>query len=147
MASSDRPPSAEEREILTLVNEVRAEGATCGGTAYPAVEALTWNERLARAARKHSGDMEAAGELAHVTPEGAVHYPPGTTLAGRVEREGYTYATLGENVAFGATSPAEAVDLWLASPGHCRNLVRADFRELGVGRAGAYWTQNFGTHR
>jgi uncharacterized protein YkwD len=36
------------------------------------------------------------------------------------------------------------VDNWLKSPGHCKNIMNKAFKEVGVGRVGDYWTQNFG---
>lgn len=143
-ASDDAARSAEAQAMLKLVNEARASGATCGTTSYPPVAALTWDDRLAQAARKHSEDMAAADELVHVTPTGAVNYAPGTTPGERVEQEGYEYVTMGENVAFGTASAEETLELLLDSPEHCRNLLQPDFHEIGVGRSGMYWTQNFG---
>src|SRR5262245_32662523 len=46
-----------EDQVLTLVNQKRAAGATCGGVAKPPVAALTFDDRLRCAARKHSKDM------------------------------------------------------------------------------------------
>ena len=143
-SSSATAQPADVRRVLELVNEIRAEGTTCADTQQPPVEPLEWDARLATAAAKHSEDMAAAGTLSHTTPSGAIHYEPGTTPAQRVEAQGYTYRTMGENIALGAASAEEVVDLWLTSPGHCRNIMNADFREIGVGRADAYWTQNFG---
>ena len=43
---------------------------------------------------------------------------------------------------------------WLASPGHCSNIMNPDFTEMGAAyaidkssAAGSYWTQVFGTPR
>ena len=140
-------PDAVYQRVLERVNEARTAGTTCGATVQPPVEPLTWDARLATAAAKHSEDMAAAGVMSHPTPTGAVHYEPGATPAQRVEAEGYAYRTMGENIAVGASSADEVVDLWLASAGHCRNIMNPEFRELGVGRSDAYWTQNFGAQQ
>jgi len=32
---------------------------------------------------------------------------------------------------------------WLASPGHCRNIMNTNFRYMGMGETDLYWTQVF----
>ena len=40
---------------------------------------------------------------------------------------------VGENVAFGFTSAQSVLDAWMASPGHRANILRPEYRQLGVG--------------
>ena len=68
----------------------------------------------------------------------------------RVSRGGYAWSISGENLALGRMTAREAVDGWLASPGHCANIMEPRFRETGialaVGRASdrpTYWVQVF----
>jgi uncharacterized protein YkwD len=59
----------------------------------------------------------------------------------------------GENIALGPQSADEVVDGWLASPGHCANIMDSRFRHIGVGlatgrgRGQIYWVQTFGAPR
>ncbi|MEX2365016.1 MAG: CAP domain-containing protein, partial [Pseudohongiellaceae bacterium] len=55
--------------------------------------------------------------------------------------------TLGENIAMTSTTDADVVEQWLASPGHCRNIMDSTFTSLGMGQAVAdngdvFWTLN-----
>jgi uncharacterized protein YkwD len=55
----------------------------------------------------------------------------------------------GENVAFGQPSAREVLKSWMRSSGHRRNILEADYTELGTGyavdRAGRpYFVQVFG---
>jgi uncharacterized protein YkwD len=91
--------------------------------------------------------MASTGRFAHAGADGST---PGQ----RVERAGYRAARVGENIAAGPTSAAEVVEGWLASPGHCANLMDARFTEMGLAyavdsrsAAGIYWTQVFATPR
>lgn len=43
--------------------------------------------------------------------------------------------TVGENVAYGFTSPQANIRAWLQSPGHRRNLLSRSFSRLGIGVA------------
>ena len=68
----------------------------------------------------------------------------------RVLRAGYESRLTGENIAFGPESAEEVVAGWLASPGHCANIMDARFADIGVGlsighkRGQIYWVQDFG---
>jgi len=67
---------------------------------------------------------------------------------------GYRWQQIGENIAAGQGSAEQVVAGWLASPGHCANIMNPGFTEMGAayatsegGAAGSYWTQVFGTPR
>jgi uncharacterized protein YkwD len=139
------PTDPQLVEVLRLVNEARAAGADCGGDVRPSTGPLAHESLLGRAAQKHSEDMSAAGVMSHTTPDGAVHYTPGTTFDARIRAEGYSYRSAGENIAWGYPSPEAVVSAWLASPGHCRNIMNSGYSEIGLGREGTFWTQVFGS--
>jgi uncharacterized protein YkwD len=53
--------------------------------------------------------------------------------------------------SIGQRTPADVVNDWVLSSGHCLNLMEPRFRYLGVGfvfeqgdEYGEYWVQNFG---
>ncbi len=59
------------------------------------------------------------------------------------------YMTVGENIAFGQTSPEAVMKSWMSSPGHRANILKEDFTNIGVGcylseNGGYYWVQLFG---
>ncbi len=78
----------------------------------------------------------------------------GSSPAQRIARAGYLWHKVGENVASGPTTPEEVMDGWLASPGHCENLMDPDFSEMGIAytvdprsASGVYWAQVFASPR
>jgi uncharacterized protein YkwD len=141
---SDVPASDEFSEMLMLVNTARAKGGMCGNVSFPASSPLRYDAVLELVAQKHSEDMNAANELGHVSPVGSIYNPAGSVLRERINREGYSWQVIGENVAWNYPDVAELVAAWLDSPHHCENILNPEFTELGVGKAGTYWTQNFG---
>lgn len=141
---SDTPAIAEAAEMLVLVNEARARGGVCGNVSYPASSPLRYDAVLERAARKHSEDMNAANEMGHVSPVGGIYNPAGSVLRDRINREGYSWSVIGENVSWNYLVVSELVAAWLDSPHHCENILNPEFTEVGFGKAGTYWTQNFG---
>ena len=133
------PPGStpEAIEMLGLVNQARSAARVCGDTSFAAAAPLSLERRLTRAAQLHSQDMEARQTMSHTGSDGS-------DLRDRATRQGYQWSRLGENVAYGYTSPAGVVTGWLGSPGHCANIMNPDFTELGVGLEGTFWTQLFG---
>ena len=140
--------TAFEREVLTRTNQRRAQGADCGveGT-FSAAGAFRANDLLRCAARNQSRDMAVRNFVGHTNPDGE-------SAAERIDKAGYVWSEAGENIAGGQTTPAEVVDGWMGSPGHCANIMHSSFTELGVGyyfdmdaTYGHYWTQAFGRPR
>ncbi len=132
-----------ERDVLTIVNMHRAQGATCGGQAMAPVPALSMQANLRCAARKHSEDMDARDYFSHISPDGEEPWD-------RFEKAGYTgWTAAGENIAAGSPDAAGTMEQWMGSPGHCTNIMNVDFTEIGVGyfpggQWGHLWTQTFG---
>jgi uncharacterized protein YkwD len=130
--------------MLTLVNEQRAQGATCGGERRAPTHALTLNAQLSEAALLHALDMGEGAYFDHSSRDGRTPWD-------RIEATGYAGYAYGENIAAGAEGADETYAQWLSSPGHCANMLSADFTELGVGYAAVagspythYWVQTFG---
>lgn len=135
--------------LLARINQVRASGANCGvDGVFGAAAPLTWNDKLTVAAEGHSQDMAAKNYFSHTSADGR-------TLADRVNATGYAWSSLGENIAAGYPGINAVMDGWIASPGHCANLMNAGFAEVGVvcvpGTAGdtysTYWTMDLGRPR
>jgi uncharacterized protein YkwD len=134
-----------EDAVLSLVNERRAAGASCGGTTYPGVGAMSTNGSLRVAARDHSRDMGTTSYFSHTSLDGR-------TYTQRMVNAGYSGSgPYGENIGAGYGSAAAVVNGWLASTGHCQNIMNGSFRAAGVGYAyvagstyGHYWTLKLG---
>lgn len=57
----------------------------------------------------------------------------------------YAWTSYGENVANGYTTEQIVMNAWLGSEDHCKNIMNAGFKDIGVGRDGNYWTEEFGS--
>jgi uncharacterized protein YkwD len=133
----------ELQTLLKLVNEARSVQRNCGSKMFVATHALTPNSKLTLAAQKHSQDMSINKQLSHTTQPGAINYAPGTTFDARIKQEGYVFKTAGENIAQGFNNSESVLKAWLASEGHCRNIMNPAFTEIGLGKEGSYWSQSF----
>ena len=132
--------------VIDLVNDARASGRRCGNTRYAAAPPLGTSQLLDDAAAGHARNMARKKFFDH---RGA----DGSQPKDRVIRAGYQPRLTGENIALGPESAEEVVAGWLASPGHCANIMETRFQHIGVGlavgrgRGKIYWVQNFGAPR
>jgi uncharacterized protein YkwD len=105
-------------EMLERVNAVRRRAG---------LAPLVANPLLDRVAQKHAEDMLARSYFGHRTPEGMG--PSERALAA-----GYP-SGIGENLVEQRFSVEEALEAWLSSPGHRRNILDPGCRDMGLGLA------------
>lgn len=130
------------RAFLKEINRVRETGCNCGLTYMPPVQPLVWNNQLEIASIGHAADMANRNYFSHTSLDGR-------TMEDRIRAAGYGYKgyksyAVGENIAEGPASIAEVMQGWFHSPGHCKNLMSPQFKEVGVAFNGSYWVQDFG---
>jgi uncharacterized YkwD family protein/spore coat assembly protein SafA len=121
-----------ESEVVRLVNVERAKNG---------LAPLTQNWELSRVARYKSQDMKNKGYFSHYSPTYGSPFD-------MMKQFGFKFYTAGENIAMGQRTPQEVMTAWMNSPGHRANILKADFKEIGVGLArdgSIYWTQMFMT--
>ncbi len=152
LAAPFTPPAPEAsaaiaREVLALVNTARREARVCGGRSFAATGSVRLNAALGAAAMQHARDMATKDFFDHSGSDGS-------TPAVRANRAGYPWREIGENIAAGQNTPAEAVAGWLKSPPHCANLMAPQHTEMGLAYAvnldssqGIYWVQVFAAPR
>ncbi|WP_169306959.1 CAP domain-containing protein [Ferrimonas sediminicola] len=131
--------------LLEQINAIRAEGANCVGSYMEPVSSLRPNPLLEHAAFEHAYSMATHNFLSHTGRDGR-------DVGQRVSSYGYHWRLVGENIAAGQPSVDKAVEEWLESAEHCRNLMSAEYRETGfacVANPRAeyryYWVQVFAT--
>ncbi len=120
--------------VVCLINQQRVSRG---------LPALTESAQLDRSAQSWNDSMVASGDFTH-----------GSNFAGRISAVGYDWQTAGENIATGYLTPAQVVSAWMASSGHCQNILDPSFRNVGTGETPspvgnwasgpATWTQDFG---
>lgn len=135
--SGNALPDSSKATLLKMVNAVRANGYRCGHQQMPPVAPLTWDDRLEKAAMRHSLDMERHNLLGHNGSDRS-------TFSARITGAGFTWDRCGENIAQGYPDEKRVVEGWLKSPAHCKNIMNGEFHSMGVARSGLFWTQDFG---
>jgi uncharacterized protein YkwD len=132
------------KSLLAQVNAARSKPRLCGRQRFAAARPLAWNANLGAAAQGHSKAMAYGNYFAHQDPDGDMP-------SDRARAAGFRGRQIGENIAAGQGSPGKAMAGWLASPGHCANLMNPMFTQVGAAYAsdarsdnGVYWTMLFG---
>jgi uncharacterized protein YkwD len=131
-------------KALREINAARTSGRSCGTQWMGPAPPLVWNQELFFAAAGHSSDMAQHDYFDHVDRQGR-------RVGARVTAEGYPWRSVGENIAGGDGSVDRAMRGWIASPGHCRNIMDTAFTEVGIACVersgttwGTYWTMVLG---
>ncbi|MDQ5896753.1 MAG: hypothetical protein RLZZ592_2139 [Pseudomonadota bacterium] len=131
-------------QALARINALRAVARQCGSTAVPAATALLWNASLASAAQAHASDMATRDYFAHTSPEGS-------TMISRAQQAGYASSQVAENIGAGYGTLEAALQGWLASAGHCANLMSTTYQDVALACAtsstaqyGSYWVLMLG---
>lgn len=111
------------QQIVALMNEERAKGG---------LRALTNDAQLQGAAQGHSDEMARTKNFSHTGSRPGRGQP-----ADRVEAEGYSWARVAENIfmAQGKSDQqlaSSCVQAWMNSPGHRRNIMDRDVKNVGV---------------
>lgn len=133
-------------ELAIVERRINAERSTYG------LPPLRRDRRLDIAAQMHAQDMLMRNYFDHASPEGEL-FPD------RIRRAGYpenrpgpgcnciVFIEYGENIALGQPTAERAVAAWMNSPSHRQNILEQGFSDVGYGKAGKYWVQDFGNVR
>ena len=119
--------------VVCLINQERAAHH---------LPALTASPLLNNSAQRWTNAMVSSDQFTH-----------GMNFAGRISAAGYDWRSAGENIATGFATPRSVVAAWMASTGHCQNILHPSYRNIGTGVSRGVvkgfatgvgtWTQDF----
>lgn len=127
------PRKLLQSAVVCLINEERAQHH------LPLLQA---SSLLNRSAQGWTNVMVSSDQFTH-----------GTNFASRITAVGYVWRSAGENIATGYSTPRGVVNAWMASTGHCQNILNPGYRDVGTGvsnrpvkgwaTGAGTWTQDF----
>ncbi|HEV7214836.1 MAG TPA: CvpA family protein [Chloroflexota bacterium] len=125
---SDTPA---EQTMLAYLNQQRSQYG---------LPSLRYDPTLTAVARAHSTDMFQRSYFGHDTPDGRTPFD-------RMHAAGVTYTSAGENIAYAPNVSIADTGL-MNSPEHRANILRPQFRRVGIGIVGGglfeeMFTQDF----
>lgn len=131
VAAAPRPEL--QRAVVCLINQQRTERG---------LPRLVMNSRLNRSAQGWTNAMVHHRNFSH-----------GADFTSRISATGLHWSDVGENIATGYRTPASAMREWMASAGHCQNILSPAFLDVGIGvsersipgvsRSAGTWTEDF----
>ena len=123
-----------QRSVVCVINRERHSHG---------LPALHENSRLNRSAQGWTNVMVTHRDFSH-----------GADFAARISAVGFDWSNVGENIATGYATPSTVVKAWMASTGHCQNILNPMYRYVGTGVSdnsisgystlAGTWTQDFG---
>lgn len=121
-----------EQQLFDLTNAARVRHG---------LSALKWEESVAETARNHSIDMADNDYFSHQNKQGKSPFD-------RMDDDGVTYRSAGENLAYGQSSSIFAHEGLMNSAGHRENILLDTYNYLGTGvsfneKSQPYYTENF----
>ena len=134
MTYNDEILRAVETQVWEMTNAYRT---------YMGLSNLQWESKAEAAARGHSQDMADNNYFQHNSQDG-------TRFFARLQAEGISYRSCGENICAGSGDAIYMVIGWIGSSGHRNGILTPSFKYIGVGvayNASAKWlvyaTQDF----
>ncbi|WP_318617799.1 CAP-associated domain-containing protein [Sporosarcina sp. YIM B06819] len=121
-----------EQQLFDLTNAARVRHG---------LSSLEWEDRVAETARDHSIDMADNDYFSHQNKQGKSPFD-------RMNDDGVTYRSAGENLAYGQSSSIFAHEGLMNSAGHRENILLDTYSHLGTGvsfneKSQPYYTENF----
>lgn len=111
--------SGSDLVALEAVNEIRSNQG---------LHSLGWSNKLSVVATIKANDIINRGYFDHTNPDGEM-------IWSELSKNGYNYATAGENLAIDFGNIDEAYDAWVKSPSHLENIISKKFTDFGFGVA------------
>lgn len=131
-----QPRSSDVEKVMAEINRLRASGCDCGGTWMQPVGPVSWDHSLYQVSRSYALYMERYKHFDHISLEGE-------NLGDRLDRIGYDWQKVGENLAYGYHHFYEVLEAWKGSASHCTMLMDPDVTMMGLAKRGIYWVQSF----
>lgn len=103
-------------EVVRATNEARIGAG---------LKPLSYNEKLADAARRKAANMLEENYWSHNSPSGKSPW-------GWFKAAGYNYVYAGENLAKDFGDTGRMMSAWMSSPTHKDNIVNSKYSEIGV---------------
>lgn len=128
--NSSNPANAanQPQEMIYDINAARATNNLPSVVDNPALDISAHNKAC---------DMRDKNYFEHNRPS------DGKTPWSFMREAGYNYKDAGENIYEGNTDMKEAMNLFLASPEHRKNILNPVYVDVGIGVCGPYIVQHF----
>ena len=127
LGSSAANGQSDEVERLHRMINAHRESVGCAP--------LAWHSGAAAIAQHRSADMDRRNYFDHTTPDGR------TFIQDLTDAGIDTWGSVGENIALTQAGAASAIELWIDSRPHRRNIENCSYTHEAIGESSGFWTQ------
>ena len=131
-----QPSENAINRVMTKINILRSSGCQCGNEKLSPVGPVQWDDQLYAVSKQYAKYMHRHNHFEHLSKNGE-------DLGDRLDRYGYKWHKIGENLGYGYDDFNEVLKAWIESPSHCRMLMDPDVTHMGLSKKGTYWVQSF----
>jgi Uncharacterized protein with SCP/PR1 domains len=131
-----QPSQGDIHRVMAEINLLRSQGYQCGEDWMPPAGPLKWNKELYRVSNGYARYMSKYHHFDHIDLQGR-------DLGDRLNKQGYDWVKIGENLGMGYDDFFTVMDAWKESPSHCAMLMDPDMTEVGLSKHRKYWVQSF----
>lgn len=131
-----QPSNSDIQKVIYKINDLRSEGCYCGNKWMPPAQPLKWNEQLYKVSNSYARYMARNNHFDHISKNGE-------DLGDRLNKIGFKWKKIGENLGLGYRDFYSVVEAWKDSPSHCSMLMDPDMTEMGLSKHKLYWVQSF----
>ena len=118
------------------INELRRDGCLCGGEYMKPTHDLMWDDQLYLVSRDYARYMDKYNHFDHFSRNGE-------DIGDRLDKIGYKWYRVGENLGRGYDDFYSVFKAWIASPSHCKMLMDPHVKFIGMSKYNHYWAQSF----
>ena len=127
---------ADERALLSAINEVRRRGLRCEDRELDRLEPLDESPALRCSARLHSLDMVERDFIGRTNPDGE-------SPRDRMRRAGFNADESDESIVVGEPNATAVLEALLQEWDDCNNVGSRELTHVGIGRYQDHWTLDF----
>ncbi|EIT86741.1 Cysteine-rich secretory protein family [Fictibacillus macauensis ZFHKF-1] len=121
--------ASQIQQVVDLTNAERRKNG---------LKELTLDRQLTQMAQAKANDMDRNNYFSHNSPTKGSPF-------NQMKNSGVDYNQAAENIATGQNTPSDAVNDWMNSEGHRKNILNPDYTHIGVGHTTTdeMWVQEF----
>lgn len=125
-------------DMTVALNSIRARGCRCGRKKYDSAPRISWNDQLKQSSFQYAKHMSVYEHFSHVGRDGS-------KVGERIDKAGYFWRLVGENIGEGHDYFHEVLKDWMLSPSHCELIMNPNMQDFAVSRYNKYWVLHMAT--
>lgn len=121
-----------------VINYLRSKSCHCGHAKKYPVTPVSWDDKLSTSSQAYASEMARTKRFSHTGSNGS-------NVGNRIDKAGYYWQYVGENIAEGYDTFRDVVLAWMKSPDHCKLIMDGRMQHFAVSKYKSYWVLHMAT--